>query len=343
MAKCKSFSLQWHLTNKCDQRCKHCYVHNGKEKTEEEEFGLVQCVSILDDFILFCRRINRTPNLSLTGGDPLLYPDIWKFLKIAHEKNIPFSILGNPFHVNDEVCTKLHELGCTYYQMSLDGLEKTHDALRKPGSWKATMDALKILNRHGIRTVIMSTVSKINYREIPELIEIVVKNEVNTYAFARYCPTRSDTKQNIGPEEYRRFLDKVWKTFQRFSKSGTSFTLKDHLWTPYLWEKGLLNIKSNTDRKCIHGGCHLGTSHLTLLPEGTFFACRRFESPLGNARDDSFFNAFFGKKMSRYRNMTEIEGCNKCKLLQHCRGCRAVTYGTTGNYFAKDPQCWIKT
>ncbi len=343
MAEHKTFSLQWHLTNKCDQRCKHCYIYNGKGEVSKEEFELPQCISVLEDFILFCKRINRIPNLSLTGGDPLLYPEIWKFLEIVHEKKIPFSILGNPFHLTDKTCAKLKELGCVYYQMSLDGLEKTHDALRKPGSWKATMDALEILKKHGIRTVIMSTVSKINYREIPKLISIVVQKNVSRYAFARYCPTKSDVEQNISPEEYRRFLEKVWETYQKFSKSNTSFTLKDHLWIPFLWEKGLPKIEGGNKREYIHKGCHLGISHMTLLPEGTFFACRRFESPLGNVKNNSFFNAFFGKKMSEYRNFEEIEGCKNCRFLQNCRGCRAVAYGTTGNYYAKDPQCWIAT
>lgn len=332
MTRCKNFTLQWHLTNECDQRCRHCYIYNSKEGISSKEPSLSECLEILDDFILFCKRINRTPNLSLTGGDPLLHPRIWEFLEIVHEKKVPFSILGNPFHVTDETCKKLKQLGCVYYQMSLDGLEQTHDFLRKPGSWKATIEALHILNRHGIRTVIMSTVSKINYKEIPELIEVVVENNASTYAFARYCPTRSDVEHNISPEEYRIFLDKVWNTFQRFSKSNTSFTLKDHLWALYLKEK---------NRKYVRGACHLGTSHMTLLPDGTFFACRRFESPLGNIKNDSFFNAFFGKKMTEYRKIQEIEGCKNCELLQHCRGCRAVAYGTTGNYFAKDPQCWI--
>jgi radical SAM/SPASM domain protein of ACGX system len=308
----------------------------------EKELELSECVKVLDDFILFCKRINKTPSLTLTGGDPLLYPRIWEFLEIVSAKKISFSILGNPFHLTDEVAKKLRDLGCVFYQMSLDGLEKTHDGLRKPGSWKATMDALAILKRNGMRTIIMSTVSKLNYKEIPDLVGIVVENNVDTYAFARYCPTKSDTEQNISPDEYRKFLGSVWGTFQKFSKSNTSFTLKDHLWTPYLYEKGLLKLKisNNKDKDCIHGGCHLGISHMTLLAEGTYFACRRFESPIGNIKDNSFFSAFFGTKMSEYRNVKEIGGCNKCELLQYCRGCRAVAYGTTGDYFAKDPQCW---
>lgn len=340
MNECKSFSLQWHLTNKCDQRCKHCYIYSGTNQVNEKELGLSECVNILDEFIQFCKRINRIPNLTITGGDPLLYPEIWEFLEIVRQKKISFSILGNPFHLSDEVCGKLFEAGCVYYQMSLDGLEIMHDGLRKPGSWKATLDSLDILKKHGIKTIIMSTVSKINYAEIPDLIELVVEKNVNIYAFARYCPTKLDVEQNISPNEYRIFLDKVWNTYQKFSKSNTFFTLKDHLWSLYRYEKGLLKIDQKNDKDCIYGGCHLGTSHMTLLPDGTYYACRRFESPLGNIKDNSFYNAFFGSKMSEYRNIREIEGCNKCELLQYCRGCRAVAYGSTGDYFAKDPQCW---
>lgn len=108
-----------------------------------------------------------------------------------------------------------------------------------------------------------------------------------------------------------------------------------------LLEKGLLETKNCDGHECIRGGCQLGKSHMTFLPEGKFYACRRFESPIGNIWENFFFSAFFGKKMSEYRNMEKIEGCKDCKFLRRCKGCLAVAFGTTGNYFAKDPQYWI--
>lgn len=44
----------------------------------------------------------------ITGGDPILHPDFWELLKLLKKNAIPFTILGNPFHLDDEVCRELN-------------------------------------------------------------------------------------------------------------------------------------------------------------------------------------------------------------------------------------------
>ena len=80
----------------------------------------------------FCKVYHRLPYFYITGGDPILHPDFWKLLGLMKENGIPFTILGNPFHLTDEVCQKLKEYGCQKCQLSLDGMRETHDWFRKP-------------------------------------------------------------------------------------------------------------------------------------------------------------------------------------------------------------------
>ncbi len=75
----------------------------------------------------------------------------------------------------------------------------------------------------------MSTVSADNYQEIPHLTKIIVDQKIDTYAFARYCPTHKDTQYNIAPAEYRKFLEEMWNVFSKLADKGTFFNLKDHL------------------------------------------------------------------------------------------------------------------
>ncbi|PIT93967.1 hypothetical protein COU00_01490 [Candidatus Falkowbacteria bacterium CG10_big_fil_rev_8_21_14_0_10_43_11] len=154
----RSFGLQWHLTNECDQRCQHCYIWQKHEKEGLQSTPTIkQCQFVIDDFISFCNEMGVAPYFSITGGDPLLYSLIWDVLDLIHRKGIGFTILGNPFHLTSEKTERLRNLGCVSYQMSIDGLEKTHDYLRKPGSFRATLSALPILHKAGIRSMIMST------------------------------------------------------------------------------------------------------------------------------------------------------------------------------------------
>jgi MoaA/NifB/PqqE/SkfB family radical SAM enzyme len=60
----------------------------------------------------FCEVYGRLPYFYITGGDPILHPDFWRLLSLIKEHEIPFTILGNPFHLTDEVCRLLKSYGC---------------------------------------------------------------------------------------------------------------------------------------------------------------------------------------------------------------------------------------
>jgi MoaA/NifB/PqqE/SkfB family radical SAM enzyme len=94
----KTFGLQWHVTNECDQRCKHCYIWQKHEKEGIHAIPSIdQCKRVVKSFLEFCNEMNVAAHISITGGDPLLYPHIWDLLSIVKENEIPFTILGNPY------------------------------------------------------------------------------------------------------------------------------------------------------------------------------------------------------------------------------------------------------
>ena len=100
------FAFQWHITDDCDQRCKHCYIFSEDNCKKLESMTYEQMTDIIKNCENFCEVYNRQPYFYITGGDPILHPDFWKLMKLLKEKKIPFTILGNPFHLTDEVCKK---------------------------------------------------------------------------------------------------------------------------------------------------------------------------------------------------------------------------------------------
>ena len=332
------FAMQWHITDQCDQRCKHCYIFAGMDKSYSPEFDLSTLKEIFFDFLATCKKMDKRPSISVTGGDPLLHKDVWSLLSLFKEYNVPFAILGNPFHLNENVAKQLKELGCTTYQMSLDGLKETHDFIRKPGSFDATLNKIHVLNEVGIKSAIATTVSKTNIDEIPQLVKVAVDYQAKSFGFSRYCPNEKDRNNLVSPSEYKAFLEKMWEQFVILQDKGTAFILKDHLWKLFLYEKGLFKIED--DSELIMDGCHCGISHITVLANGTVYACRRCESPIGKVPEESLYDIFFGDKMESYRNFDDFEACSKCELFRFCRGCPSVAKCATGNFYAKDPQCW---
>lgn len=333
------FAFQWHITDSCDQRCEHCYIFSeGHPHLVEMTYDRAQ--KVIEDCVDMCRRMDRLPYFYITGGDPILHSRFWDILALLRDRSIPFTILGNPFHLTYDVCRRLREMGCDKYQLSIDGLRDTHDAIRKPGSFDTTVEKISVLRRAGIRCAIMTTVSGTNIDEIPAIVDLVVANDVDIFAFGRYCPTSFEKSTHIEPTEYRDFLDRIWQKFEQYKDSGTTFNLKDHLWTLFLYEKGLFKIPSDTGPDTIYDGCHCGDCHMTILPTGQVMGCRRFDSPVGNLRDEHILDIYNGKRMDAYRQFEKFEKCSRCELLRFCRGCPAVAYGYTHSFYAPDPQCW---
>lgn len=333
------FAVQWHITDACDQRCKHCYIFSeGHPRIITADWGQLQHIySQIKDF---CCREGRRPYIYLTGGDPILHPDFRRLLSMFREDGVRFCIMGNPFHLTDAECSFMRSCGCVKYQLSLDGLEATHDSFRKPGSFRATLGAIPIIKRSGMWCTVMSTVSRVNMAEIPQLIDLVDELGVDVYAVGRYCPTSTDkafdSDVHISPMEYRQFLQTCWDKYEQHKNSATTFQLKDHLWSLFLYEKGLVTA---SDCDC-DGGCNCAKNHVTILPDGDIYACRRMDSKVGNVLKEDLYDVWHGANMDAYRQYDSFVKCRKCQLKNICRGCPAVTYGYTHDMYAADPQCW---
>ena len=128
-------AFQWHIMDDCDQRCKQCYIFSENNCKELDSMSWEQMQEVVANCEDFCEVYHRQPYFYITGGDPILHPDFWRLLGLLKSRKIPFAILGNPFHLDDEVCRRLKEYGCQKYQLSLDGMRKTQDWFRKPGSF----------------------------------------------------------------------------------------------------------------------------------------------------------------------------------------------------------------
>ncbi len=203
--------------------------------------------SVFENCRDMCKKANRKPYFYITGGDPILHSRFWDLMELFKAHNIAFTILGNPFHLNDDVCKKLKYYGCERYQLSIDGLRETHYAMRKKGSFDTTIEKLKCLHKAGIRSAIMTTVSGVNAEKLPGIIDLVVENKVNVFAFARYAPTSYEKSIHLTPEKYRIERTAIRNTVRssRKSQSGKWKRSNYYLYLRrYLWSGRNSNFSS---------------------------------------------------------------------------------------------------
>ena len=343
-----SFVLQWHLTARCDQQCQHCYVSDSPTYLNElkNELDLNTCLRIIDDFSSTLIRWGVPGRINFTGGDPLLKKEIFDIIAYARKKDIAVGILGNPNHLDYGTALKLKELGVFRYQISIDGLEDTHDRLRcRKGAFKDAIKAVRILNEVDLPSVVMFTVSKENANELIDVIRLVAEEKVTIFDFARLTPIGSGKqleKQLLTPMEYRRLLFNVLEEYRRLNEMGykTLFGRKENLWTLLYSELGLLKpLPDNKD--IIYSGCMVGCNILTILSDGTVLACRRLPVAIGKVPNQNLRDIFINSdELSHMRDINLMQKCSKCNLKQFCRGCKSVAYAVKGDYLAGDPQCW---
>lgn len=344
----RTFTIQWHVTAQCKQKCKHCYMHDEPTYKSEikNELNYESCLKVLNDFEDLTKTLNIKGRILFTGGDPLLKKNIFKLIQKGKKKNFIMGIMGNPTLITENSAKKLKKIGIKSYQISIDGLEKTHDKIRQKGSFKDSLRALKILKSVDIDTHVMLTLSRENIKEVDKLMEIIGNLGVFVFAFARLVSvgTGKQYKNNqITPKEYRNFLLKIEKKTNELKNKGiqTKFVQKCNLWKLFEYEKPYIDFSKN--EKNINSGCAIGTFGLVLLADGTVYACRRFPSYVGKVPKEKLLNIFLhSKKLNKYRNYHLLEKCSKCELLQVCKGCPAVAFGTYGRWTAPDPQCWKK-
>ena len=337
-------AYQWHITDECDQRCRHCYLFAEDARLKCVTAPYEDLIHILDEITDDAASRNAVPMPAVSGGDPILHPDFLKFALELHKRGLHWLIMGNPFHLTEDVCRQLHELGCFKYQLSMDGLVEYHDHMRKPGSFQATLDAVKLLNEAGIQTQLMATVSRQNMEDVLKCMDIAAEHHVTSFTFARYCATDPEKARDYpSPEEYRDFLLRYLNKSQEYAGKGckTRFREKEHLFTLLRYELGLFTPSGYSRRNpdMIFDGCHLG-QNCAILPNGDVLACRRMESVIGNIKTDRIKDILNSDLCQKYADITNIRKCRECELLQWCRGCRAVGYNASGDLQCEDPCCW---
>jgi len=346
----KKFLVQWHVTARCDQKCKHCYVYDNdtynKELKNELSYG--DCIRILDDIHATVTKVfKRELKINFSGGDPLLRSDFIDLLAKAKSKNIQIGILGNPHHITKKVAKDLYRIGLSGYQVSIDGMEEIHDRIRGKGSFNTTIKGIRTLKETGIPVAVMFTISKINQNDFLEVVKLCHIEKVNIFAFDSVVPIgNADKNFVLTAQEMREIMFQYFQLTQDLKESGskTSFRKKGNLWTLLEMELGLETKLVNVSRKSakICAGCTVGINSLSILSNGDVYPCRRLPIKIGKFPEQTLKEVFLGENLNKLRQERKIEKCGSCELFNVCRGCRALAYAVNGDYFSSDPHCWKK-
>ena len=153
--------LELLVTDRCNLRCAHCYL--GEPRGADLPFG--EAVGLLDQF----DRLGGL-RLLLSGGEPLLHPDFWRLNELLPRFGFRSVLLTNGTLLDRAAARRLQ---VQEVQVSLDGLEPSHDALRGAGTFRAALAAVEHLREVGVTVSVATMAHRGNRTDFPELARLL--------------------------------------------------------------------------------------------------------------------------------------------------------------------------
>ena len=166
----------WNLIRRCNLACRHCYSISADtdfpgELTTAEVFG------VMDDLKNF-----RVPVLILSGGEPLLRPDIYDIAHRSKAMGFYTGLSSNGTLIDASNIGRIAEVGFDYVGVSLDGIEGTHDRFRRmPGAYRRSLNAIRLARDAGIKVGVRFTITQENQHDLPALLELIEREDIDKF------------------------------------------------------------------------------------------------------------------------------------------------------------------
>lgn len=338
-------AVSWNITRLCNLKCTHCYLPAGFVDTNEfpegyyrdSELTQSQCFRVIDEIA----EINSNVLLILTGGEPLLRPDILKISDYAARTGFLVVMGTNGVLLNDETVQRMSDHGVAGAGISLDAVDPVnHDKFRgMEGAWEGTMNGVEALKRANLDFLVQTSVTRWNYNEIPQIVDFAY--ELGAKVFNLYFLVRTGrgkTVMDITPAQYETMLSTLFELQAKYrGKMLVAAKCAPH------YKRVIYEQQSDSPflQAYPSGTCPCGIYYCRITPEGDLTPCPYMPVSVGNLKTDSFATLWNRSKVfQELRDRKLLEGkCGVCEFRDVCGGCRARAYAATDNYLAEDPSC----
>jgi len=268
------------------------------------------------------------PLLVLSGGEPLLRPDIYELIRYGTDRGFRMGLGSNGSLIDDKVARNLKEAGIKTVSISLDScVPERHDDFRGvTGSWQKAVQAITALKQNGVLVQVNTTVTQQNYSEIDNIMTLTERLGVENFHLFFLVPTGRGAKMaDISPAMYEEMIRST------FAKSA-----KHKLNTRPSCAPQFMRIAKDVglDMRQWIRGCLAGLYYCRVYPNGDLTPCPYLPIRLGNIREKEFSEIWFNSDvLKNLRDFNKLKGkCGACEHRVLCGGCRARAYGLSGDF-----------
>jgi len=321
--------IAWELTRACNLSCLHCRAA-AVSSPPPGELTTDECLALVDDIASFAQ-----PTLILTGGEPLLRPDLFPILSRANARGLRTVAAVNGTLLDTPTAKRLADAGVRRISISLDGQDAaSHDALRGvPGAFEGALRGIAAARQAGLPFQINTTVTKQNADQLPEILRLAIRLGAAAHHIFLLVPTGRAADLlgfELDAARYEEVLQ--WLAEQAASAPiEIRATCAPHFYR-ILRQRGV-----PTQAR----GCLAGQSFCFISHTGDVQPCGYFDVQCGNVRRQSLREIWENAPLFRQlRDLSAYGGkCGFCEFLQVCGGCRARAYEATGDPLAPEPRC----
>ena len=343
----------WNLIRRCNLTCKHCYsisadTHFPGELTTEQVY------TVMDDLKAF-----RVPVLILSGGEPLLRPDIFDIARRAKAKGFYVGLSSNGTLIDAGNIDRIAECDFNYVGVSLDGLGATHDRFRRlDGAFAASLKGIRLCRDLGLKIGVRFTMTQDNADDLPGLLKLVEEEGIDRFYFSHLNYAGRGNKNRKDDAQYqltRQAMDLLFDTCWEYRQRGLEkeFTTGNNdadgvyflHWVRRRFPERAAHVEARLRQ---WGGNSSGVNVANIDNLGNVHPDTMWwHYTLGNVKERPFSQIWPDVSDPLMAGLKQhpraVQGrCATCAYLEICNGnTRVRAQQLTGNPWAEDPGCYL--
>ena len=306
--------LFWECTTRCNLHCRHC-GSDCSVLSREKDMPLTDFLGALDTIPADHRPKDFT--VVLTGGEPLLRPDIVEAGTVIRRRGFGWGMVSNGWFYDEAIHEKLMGAGMGAMTVSLDGLEASHDWMRGHiGSYARALRAIGIIAAEPrLNADVVTCVNKRNLAELPEIHKILSGLGVKQWRLFTIIPigrAASDPDMHLSDTEFVSVMDFIAQKRQEGGPMNTTFSCEGYLGR---YEEKVRDVRYF---------CHAGVNIASVLIDGRICACPNIDRDAfsqGSIYEDDFYDVWEHRFQAfRDRSWARQGECANCREWKNCLG-----------------------
>ena len=338
------FIVPWRCTYACDSNCVHC-ISAGKAAVPGE-IDTATAKKMVDQVSAFGATF-----FGITGGQPFLRKDLFEVLEYAAKLGLSTSIITDGRLMDKEAFENIVKTQ-TKISVSIDGAQKTNDAIRGAGAYDAAVSAIEKFSREKLLNCLVYTfanapkgITNVNEADMVHVLELAKKYDARWVVFHGFIPYSNDKKAlkaDPTPQQYEWACNKLYDLTQKYNgKPGINVYIP--FYARVAKQRGIADFDGWYNNFFL-GRCFFG-KFFSITETGDAIPCSYNDAyKIGNIKDKSLGQIWDDMQSSEFfakvKDKSNLKGkCGVCEYKEICGGCRSAALYYTGEIFGSDPRC----